>query len=265
MEHIKQLYNFIMYWVKRLEEDAVSAFSAQAAFFIMLAAFPLLMLLAACLQYLPWDQELMQAELVALFPGTLQEVAREVLGEIYTQATGIVLSFTAITAIWSVSRGVYALLQGIRAVYKPFGAGKNEIASWKLRGLSVAYTLFLLLLIVFVMGLWLFGFLHFFIAFFIMVLFCILLYTAASPKDGHLFRYIPGAMLSAVGWVLFTWVYGIYIRYFSGFSKFYGSLTSVVFLMLWLYFCMYILLAGAECNEWIQERNSRKGDRKSVV
>ena len=258
-EYIKKLYNYIVYWLKRLEEDAVSAFSAQAAFFIMLAAFPLLMLLTACLQYLPWDQELVQAELLALLPDTLRGAAREVLGEIYTQATGIVLSFTAITAIWSVSRGVYALLQGIRAVYKPFGAGKNEIASWKLRALSVAYTFFLLFIILLVMGLWLFGFLNFFITFFVMVLFCVLLYTAASPKDGHVYRYIPGAILSTIGWILFTWAYGIYIRHFSGFSKFYGSLTSVVFLMLWLYFCMYILLVGAECNEWIQEKNSLKG------
>ena len=258
-EYIKKLYNFILYWVKRLEEDAVSAFSAQAAFFIMLAAFPLLMLLTACLQYLPWDQVQLQRALLDVLPNTLQGVAKEVLGEIYTQSNGIVLSVTAITAFWSVSRGVYALLQGIRAVYKPIGVGRNPIKSWHLRALSVAYTMLLLLIIIFVLGLWLFGFMQVWSGLCIMVLFCMLLYTAASPKEGRFYRYFPGALVCALGWILFSWGYGIYINYFSGFSKFYGSLTSVVFLMLWLYFCMYILLVGAECNEWMQEKKSLKG------
>ncbi len=258
-EHIRKLYNTIMDWIKRLEEDAVSAFSAQAAFFIMLAAFPLLMLLSACLQYLPWDQVQMQTALLGVLPDTLQAAAQEVLLDIYTQSSGIVLSVTAITAMWSVSRGVYALLQGIRAVYKPEGVGRKTIKSWQLRALSVVYTVFLLLLILFIMGLWLLGKLRILGSLCLMVLFCMLLYTAASPKDGHFYRYFPGALVSSLGWVLFSYAYGIYINHFSGFSKFYGSLTSVVFLMLWLYFCMYILLVGAECNEWIQEKKVRKG------
>lgn len=259
-ECIKKLYNMILYWVKRLEEDAVSAFSAQAAFFIVLAAFPLLMLLSACLQYLPWDQAMLQNTLLEVLPSTLKEAAREILDEIYTQSSGFVLSVTAVTALWSVSRGVYALLMGIRAVYKPKGVGRNPIKSWQLRALSVAYTFFLLLLIVCMIGLWLFGFLPVWGQICLMVVFCMLLYTAASPKDGHFYRYFPGALLCALGWSLFSWTYSIYINHFSDFSKFYGSLTSVVFLMLWLYFCMYILLVGAECNEWLQERKPKKGE-----
>ena len=37
----------------------------------------------------------------------------------------------------------------------------------------------------------------------------------------------------------------------------YGSLTTVVILMLWLYFCMYIVFIGAEFNVFVKQYNRR--------
>ena len=43
------------------------------------------------------------------------------------------------------------------------------------------------------------------------------------------------------------------IDYFNGFSM-YGSLTTLVLLMFWLYFVMYIVLIGLELNDWLARR-----------
>ena len=34
----------------------------------------------------------------------------------------------------------------------------------------------------------------------------------------------------------------------------YGSLTTIILVMLWLYFCMYIILLGAEINSYFEEQ-----------
>ena len=57
-----------------------------------------------------------------------------------------------------------------------------------------------------------------------------------------------GAAFSAVGWMIVSWIFSVYLNIFKGFSSMYGSLTTIVLIMLWLYFCMYILLLGGEVN-----------------
>ena len=37
----------------------------------------------------------------------------------------------------------------------------------------------------------------------------------------------------------------------------YGSLTTIILILLWLYFCMYIVLIGAEINAYFEERLRR--------
>lgn len=64
---------------------------------------------------------------------------------------------------------------------------------------------------------------------------------------------LMGAAFSAVGWMIVSWIFSVYLDIFKGFSSMYGSLTTIVLIMLWLYFCMYILLFGGEVNVILQE------------
>ncbi len=59
-----------------------------------------------------------------------------------------------------------------------------------------------------------------------------------------------GASFSAAGWMLFSYFYALYLEHFSNASYIYGSLTAVVLFMLWMYFCMIILLCGAELSKF---------------
>ena len=85
-----------------------------------------------------------------------------------------------------------------------------------------------------------------------------LLYAAAgrgSPlfgkkPGGHL----PGALFSALGWLLFSLLYSVYITHFPRASAVYGALSAVCLVMLWLYACTVILLLGAEINRWLAEK-----------
>ncbi len=69
--------------------------------------------------------------------------------------------------------------------------------------------------------------------------------TAQSFKS-----HLPGGIFSSLGWIVFSYFYSIYIEYFPSPGKVYGSLAALCLVMLWVYFCMMILLLGAEINKF---------------
>ena len=82
----------------------------------------------------------------------------------------------------------------------------------------------------------------------IMTFFFLLLYLFVPNRKSHILRELPGALLSAGGWLGFSYLFSYYIDHMGNFSYTYGSLTAIVICMLWLYACMYILFIGAEVN-----------------
>lgn len=63
---------------------------------------------------------------------------------------------------------------------------------------------------------------------------------------------IPGAVLAASLWLLASWAFSFYIRNFWNLGEIYGSISAVIFLMLWLFISTFIVLLGAELNYEIE-------------
>ena len=83
-----------------------------------------------------------------------------------------------------------------------------------------------------------------------LTLFFALSYKFLANNELPFKKHIPGAFLSAVGWMIFSFFFALYVDNFSNYSYIYGSLTAVVLLMLWLYACMTMFLLGAQANVW---------------
>lgn len=60
---------------------------------------------------------------------------------------------------------------------------------------------------------------------------------------------IPGAAFAAVLWSVASFAFSVYVDHYNDFGT-YGSLTTVVILMLWFYMLMYILMIGAHINRY---------------
>ena len=82
----------------------------------------------------------------------------------------------------------------------------------------------------------------------ILTLFFLLLYIALPNRKSNIFRELPGAIITAGGWLGFSFLFSFYIDHMGNFSYTYGSVAALAICMLWLYFCMYILFIGAEIN-----------------
>lgn len=99
----------------------------------------------------------------------------------------------------------------------------------------------------------------------ILILFFSVLFKMLPNRKATLRSQIPGAAICTLAWYVFSFGLSVYVQYFNGFSM-YGSLTTIVLIMLWLYFCMYIMMACAEINvifedvfrKWGERRKNRK-------
>ena len=51
---------------------------------------------------------------------------------------------------------------------------------------------------------------------------------------------------------MFSFFFSVFVENFSNYATLYGSLAAIVILMMWLYFCMFILLIGGQVAMWLQ-------------
>lgn len=81
-----------------------------------------------------------------------------------------------------------------------------------------------------------------------------------APCDGPRWRVVsPGALLSTTAWVLATWLFGFYVNNFTSYDRLYGTLGTVVALLVLLWLSSVIFLVGAEVNSfWSKSSRVRK-------
>jgi len=86
------------------------------------------------------------------------------------------------------------------------------------------------------------------IAFFIIFFSIKLIYTIA-PDHSIKSRYVnKGAIFTTLGWILTTAIYSYYVAHFSKYDIFYGSLSNIIILIMYIYFLSYILVLGIAIN-----------------
>ncbi len=264
---IKSTFRIIGLLSRKIRDDHVAAFSAQAAFFIIISFFPFIMLLLSIIKYFPIEEESMLLMLNQAFPTTVNSLITSIVREIYdTAASTTLISVTVVSTLWSAGKGFLAVMKGLNSVYEI-----NETRhSLLLRGMAALYTLIFAIMVILTMILFVFGNrLYFWIgqklpviedtAFVIislrtivglvtLIIFFVIIYMVIPNRKTKLMHELPGAMLCAAGWMGFSYAFSYYIDNFSNYASMYGSLTAVVLFMLWLYFCMYLLFLGAEFN-----------------
>lgn len=252
-------------FARKIRDDCISAFSAQAAFFVIISFFPFIMLLLTILQDIFSEITLLQS-LTNIFPSSVHLLITRIITEVYARTTGTIVSFAAITALWAASRGVLAIIHGLNSVYCI-----DETRGYiRLRIIAAFYTFIFIIMVVVTLSILVFGNriyiwiqgkipvlseLALFIisirtigALCILTLFFLLLYVVIPNRKTRIYKELPGAFISAAGWMGYSYLFSFYVDNMSNYSNTYGSLAAIVIFMLWLYFCMYILFIGAEIN-----------------
>lgn len=258
--------------IRRIISLQVSLYASHACYFVILAAFPLLVLILSLIRYAGLEVQYLADLVSGVLPAALRPMAEDLIVTTYYSATGAVLSVSALTALWSAGRGVFALMNGMNAAY-----GVQESRGYfYTRFLSIAYTfgfllVVLLTLVMQVFGNTILGFirdldgvlfrfltevldLRFFLLLLLQSVLFTAMYTVLPNRKNRVTQQIPGALLTSIGWLIFSDLFSIYVEHLSGYTTFFGSVYAVALSMLWLYCCICILFFGAAFNHWLEEK-----------
>ena len=256
--------------VRRLQGMKIPSHAAHAGYFIVMSVFPALVLLLSILRYTPWDARALLQLLEGFLPEALMGAAENLIISTHAHTSTAVVSVSAVSALWSASRGIYGLLMGLNAIYDV----KESRGYLYTRSISVLYTFGFLLVLILTLVLYLFGeaivenlptdgFLLWLLAEVIdwrFVLLVILqtglfaaMFMVLPNRKNTLRSSLPGALLASGGWLIFSNLFSVYVERVAGYSNIYGSVYAVALSMLWLYFCLSIVFYGGALNRLLME------------
>ena len=270
MEQPKEPFASARMAAERLASMQISVYAANACYFLVLAIFPLLLIVLALVPYLPYSARDLLNLLEQIVPDALMGTVETLVVNIYYNASGAVLGVSALTALWSASRGIYGILTGLNHIY-----GVREDRGYLYtRGISVVYTFVLIILIVLTLVMQVFGpaileqfywvetplmelisqivDVQFVWMVFIQIVVFTGIYMVLPNRRNRFWDSLPGAAVAAVGWQGLSHVFSVYVERMS-YASIYGSVYAVALGMLWLYCCMSILLFGGGLNRLLQQ------------
>lgn len=249
------------------------AYAAQAAYFFVLSMIPIILLLLTTVQFTPLTKSDVMEAVLQVFPTTVEGMIESIVNEVYNQSSHII-PITIVVALWSAGKGVLSVSSGLNCIYEC----KETRNYLYLRFRSSFYTVIFIFAIVLSLVLSVFGNSitlmlnrHFpflerimmlvietrtFLTLIVLTIFWDLVYKFLPNRKyigkTTLKKQLPGAIFTACGWQLISFIFSMYLDIFTGFSSMYGSLTTIILILLWLYMCMYVILLGGEVNALLE-------------
>ena len=256
----------------------VSRSAAELAYFLILTFFPILICVNAFVGALDLDISMVLDWVEQFLPGGVAAILADYVQYItQNQTMGMFLAGLFMTLV-SASAAVRALMKIMDDIY-----GRTNYPGFWGIVVSVVFSLFLLItiylsIVVLLTGTWFLHFLErflpigaaiwdwqwlrFVLLFALVLLFILLLYRVSAPIGKPRPPVLTGAILASVALagasILFSWFIGMSSRY----SMVYGSLASVIILLVWLYLCGNILILGNVFNCVWYRRKKKKYDER---
>ena len=265
--------------LETISSHHTGTYAAQAAYFFVLSLIPIIILLLTMVQFTSVKMEDVMAAVLQVFPSSVEGLIRSIVLEVYTRS-GSIIPITVLVALWSAGKGVLSVTSGLNCIYD-----NTETRNYLyLRIRASFYTVIFILAIILSLVLSVFGnsismmvyehvpFLSKVVDFIIRIrtvvtlvvltVFWDLVYKFLPNRKNMakttLKRQLPGALFTGSGWLLISFFFSVYLDVFTGFSSMYGSLTTIILIMLWLYVCMYIILLGGEVNALLEGFTTKK-------
>ncbi len=258
--------NKIKIILEKIKNKHIEEYTAECAYYTILSFIPTIMLILTLTKYVGIDEPFLFSILEECIPSNLlNDAVMGIIREVYSKSVGTI-TISAIFILWSAGNGFFALCKGLNAVYEV--ETKNKTILFRIR--AILSTVIFIFSIIFSLILLVFGnsingilqekfhifssIIHYILKFKIIISTILLtfiftiIYKFIPKHNDKLKNQIPGAFFAAIACNLISIFYSIYVQIFTGFSIMYGSLTTIVLAMMWVYACMYSVLLGAVLN-----------------
>lgn len=262
----------------RVIEDRILAIGAQMSYFLVLSLFPFIIVLLNIISYTSLVKIDVLDGFIQYLPMDIQHIITSFVDDLVNSSSQELLSIAAFAGIWTASTGITPV---IRAINKAYDYEESR-SYFKLKFLSILFTIALLMLLIMVFTTLVFGELlgrnvfeflgkgdqfliiwtniRFIIPIIFMVLTFALLYKYSpcveKRRSMRLSRALPGGIFSTFGWILTSSIFSYYVSNFGKYSTTYGSVGGVIVLLVWLYISSIIIVFGGEINATLEHLNA---------
>jgi membrane protein len=260
-------------WNESLQDEVLGR-AAQLSYYILLALFPMLLVLTALMGV--FSVQSYMAELMSylrqVLPNDALFMVERFLEQVASGSGADVLSLGALGALWASSSGVAAITDALNVVY---GIKTDSRPFWRVRLMAIALTIGLAGFVILSSTLVLYGTrLSVWIADLVglgwvfvtawnllqwpvvaaIMLFVVGVIYYICPDIKQDWRWVtPGSAFAVAMWFVVSLGFKLYVDNFGGYNKVYGSIAGVIVLMLWLYWSGMVLLMGGEINAEIEK------------
>ncbi|HOY38531.1 MAG TPA: YihY/virulence factor BrkB family protein [Bacteroidales bacterium] len=273
------IYDVGAFFVSGLMKGHLGLRAAGVAFNIFLSIFPLIIFFFTLIPYIPIEN--FQTELLQFINDVLPNEANTLFNSTITDTVikqrGELLSLGVIMMLFFSSNGIIALIQAFNATYHSLetrsGLNRRFIAIMLVLIISVLLTSAIVLVtasdllmkallsVEFLKSAWV----YFFISVIRWVIVIALFFFSTSflyylgPSRRNRFRFIsPGATLATIIQIFATLGFSYYIENCGQYNKLYGSIGTVMVVMLLLYLTAFALIIGFELNASVQQSDTSK-------
>lgn len=267
LDRLKERYPVVAFVVDVIEvylDRRVSRSSAELAYYLLLTLFPLLIMVISAVGWLPLESEMVTAFLKTIVPAQSFELISDYVTYVLSRQSiglflaGLIMSITASSAAFRSLLSISAEIYGRRTFRGIW---------YMLTSLLFSVLLLVLVyvsLIVVLTGNWFFQWfrnlfymlplptnlkwIRLLILFGVALLFLTLLYRVTAPWGNKRPPVVKGAVSIAVLLVGASALFSTFINFSARYSTVYGSLASMIILMVWLYLCGNIVILGNVLN-----------------
>ena len=262
--------------IRRYYLHDVARDSAALTYYLLFAIFPLLIFVSTLLGILELDVDSIVTGLRQIVPGDVAEVVRGYLEYVSGNASRQLMWFSLVFSIWFPMRATGCLLHSLR---KAFGKGQPKnilldqlkiflFAIWLM--VSIGLTLLMITVgrraLYFVSGiitvpdgfinLW--SKLRFVAVALLMFVLVTVLYMLALGRRCPLREVAPGVAVSLAAWMLLSLAFSYYVENLAHYTQLYGSIATIVVVLLWLYMSGTVLILGGELNAVVLHRRTQR-------
>ena len=270
------IYDVAIFFWKGLMEGAITTRASSLAFNFFLAFFPSIIVFFTLIPYIPIKglQETLMELLGTVLPPSTNEITFQTLEDIINNPRGGLLSIGFILALYFSTNGINSLIEAFNSSYHI-----REIRPLiQQRILSLGLTLLLSVMLIIAIGLIIFGtvVVNYLVSAEIittsaadliiygkwmvmlaMLFFGISILFHLGPALKSKWKlFSPGSIFATIFIIITSIGFNYYIQNFSQYNKIYGSIGTLIIILLWMYFNSIILLTGFELNASIS--NAKK-------
>jgi membrane protein len=257
------------------KRDQVPLLAAGVAFFGLLALIPALVALVSLYGLVadPSDIRRQVDDSLSAAPAEVRDLIGQQLTAIDDAGGGAVLAVIGGTllALWSASSGMGHLIDAVNTAY----GEDDERGFVRRKGLALVLTLGAIAFVIFALagiavapavaraaelgavGTVLVEVVRWAVLLGGLLVALAVLYRWAPDRDDPKWRWVsPGAIFAAVAWLIASVLFSIYVSNFGSYNETYGSMGTIVVVMLWLYLTAVVIVLGAELNTELERQTA---------